>query len=64
LARLDHHAAGGRRHHPTLFRTVGSHRIDPKLFITHRFKRDRILDVYETVSAAAKTKALEVIIKA
>jgi alcohol dehydrogenase len=44
--------------------TVGSHGIDPKLFIAQRFKRDRILDAYETVSAAAKTKAIEVIIKA
>src|SRR5271165_6612304 len=49
---------------PMLFKTVGSHRIDPKLLITHRFKLDRILDAYETFSAAAKTKALKVIIEA
>jgi hypothetical protein len=30
--------------HRLLFKTVGSHRIDPKLLITHRFKLDRILD--------------------
>jgi hypothetical protein len=27
-----------------LLRTVQSHKIDPKLLITHRFKFDRILD--------------------
>jgi len=49
---------------PMLFKTVGSHRIDPKLLITHRFKLDHILDAYDTFSAAAKTKALKVIIEA
>jgi alcohol dehydrogenase len=49
---------------PMLFKTVGSHRIDPKLLITHRFKLDRILDAYETFGNAAKTKALKVIIEA
>jgi alcohol dehydrogenase len=49
---------------PMLFRTVGSHRIDPKLLITHRFKLDHILDAYETFGNAAKTKALKVIIEA
>jgi alcohol dehydrogenase len=49
---------------PMLFKTVGSHKIDPKLLITHRFKLDRILDAYETFGHAAKTKALKVIIEA
>ena len=41
-----------------------SHKIDPKLLITHRFKLDQILDAYETFGNAAKTKALKVIIEA
>jgi alcohol dehydrogenase len=49
---------------PMLFKTVDSHKIDPKLLITHRFKLDRILDAYETFGNAAKTKALKVIIEA
>ena len=49
---------------PMLFKTVGSHKIDPKLLITHRFKLDKILDAYETFGNAAKTKALKVIIEA
>jgi alcohol dehydrogenase len=47
-----------------LFKTVGSHNIDPKLLITHRFKLDSILDAYDTFGNAAKTKALKVIIEA
>ena len=49
---------------PMLFKTVGSHKIDPKLLITHRFKLDHILDAYATFGNAAKTKALKVIIEA
>jgi alcohol dehydrogenase len=49
---------------PMLFKTVSSHKIDPKLLITHRFKLDKILDAYETFGNAAKTKALKVIIEA
>ena len=48
---------------PMLFKTVGSHKIDPKLLITHRFKLDHILDAYETFASAAKTSALKVIIE-
>jgi alcohol dehydrogenase len=48
---------------PMLFKTVESHKIDPKLLITHRFKLDRIIDAYETFGSAAKTKALKVIIE-
>jgi alcohol dehydrogenase len=50
--------------YPMLFKTVSSHKIDPKLLITHRFKLDKILDAYETFGNAAKTKALKVIIEA
>lgn len=49
---------------PMLLNSVGSHKIDPKLLITHRFKFERILDAYETFAAAAKTRALKVIIEA
>jgi alcohol dehydrogenase len=49
---------------PMLFKTVGSHKIDPRLLITHRFKLDQILDAYDTFGNAAKTKALKVIIEA
>jgi alcohol dehydrogenase len=47
---------------PMLFKTVASHKIDPKRLITHRFKLDNILDAYDTFGNAAKTKALKVII--
>ena len=49
---------------PMLFKTVESHKIDPKLLITHHFKLDKILEAYETFGNAAKTKALKVIIEA
>jgi alcohol dehydrogenase len=49
---------------PMLFNTVSSHKIDPKLLITHRFKLHQILEAYETFSDAAKTNALKVIIEA
>ena len=49
---------------PMLFKTVRSHKIDPTLLITHRFKLDKILDAYETFAHAADTKALKVIIEA
>jgi alcohol dehydrogenase len=49
---------------PMLLNILRSHKIDPKLLITHRFKLDHILDAYETFGHAAKTKALKVIIEA
>jgi alcohol dehydrogenase len=49
---------------PMLLNILRSHKIDPKLLITHRFKLDCILDAYETFGNAAKTKALKVIIEA
>jgi len=47
---------------PMLLSVVGSHKIDPKLLITHHFKLDRVLDAYETFGHAANTRALKVII--
>ena len=47
-----------------LLKTVESHKIDPKLLITHRFKLDQILDAYDTFARAAETNALKVIIEA
>jgi alcohol dehydrogenase len=48
---------------PMLLKILGSHKIEPKKLITHRFKFDRILDAYETFAQAASTKALKVIIE-
>jgi alcohol dehydrogenase len=48
---------------PMLLSSLRSHKIDPKLLITHRFKLDRILDAYETFGHAANTHALKVIIE-
>ena len=48
---------------PMLLNILKSHKIDPKLLITHRFKLDGIFDAYETFGHAAKTKALKVIIE-
>jgi len=49
---------------PMLLDILRSHKIDPKLLITHRFKLDRIVDAYETFSHAANTRALKVLIEA
>ena len=49
---------------PMLLNILRSHKIDPTLLITHRFKLDRILDAYETFANAANTRALKVIIEA
>jgi alcohol dehydrogenase len=48
---------------PMLMNTLRSHKIDPKLLITHRFKLSHILEAYETFANAAKTRALKVIIE-
>ena len=44
---------------PMLFKTVGSHKIDPKLLITHRFKLDQILDAYETFGTRRQDKGAQ-----
>jgi alcohol dehydrogenase len=49
---------------PMLLDILRSHRIDPKLLITHRFKLSHIVDAYETFGHAAETGALKVIIEA
>jgi alcohol dehydrogenase len=49
---------------PMLLNILRSHKINPKLLITHRFKLARILDAYETFANAGKTRALKVIIEA
>jgi alcohol dehydrogenase len=49
---------------PMLINVLQSHKIDPKLLVTHRFKLERILDAYETFAHAADTRALKVIIEA
>jgi alcohol dehydrogenase len=49
---------------PMLLNILRSHKLDPKLLITHRFKLDRILDAYETFAHAADTRTLKVIIEA
>jgi len=56
----------GKNLFPTerLLNILRSHKIDPKLLITHRFKLDRILDAYETFEHAANTRALKVTIEA
>jgi alcohol dehydrogenase len=49
---------------PMLLDLLRSHKIDPKLLITHRFTLDRVLDAYETFAHAANTRALKVMIEA
>ena len=49
---------------PMLLKTVQSRKIDPTLLITHHFKLNTIMDAYDTFGAAARTKALKVIIEA
>lgn len=48
---------------PMLLQTLSSHRIDPTLLITHRFKFDHILEAYEAFGHAAQTRALKVLIE-
>lgn len=48
---------------PMLLKTVQSGKIDPKIFITHRFKLVDILDAYDTFKRSSETKALKVIIE-
>lgn len=48
---------------PMLLNVLASHKIDPLLLITHRFKFKDILEAYQTFAQAADTKALKVIIE-
>lgn len=49
---------------PMLMKTVQSGRISPAQLITHRFALNDILKAYDVFGAAAKEKALKVILKA
>ncbi len=49
---------------PMLLNVLRSHKLDPKVLITHHFTLDRILDAYETFAQAASTRALKVLIQA
>lgn len=46
-----------------LLKTVLSGKIDPKSFITHRFKLSEILEAYDTFKRSSDTKSLKVIIE-
>ena len=48
---------------PMLLKTVQSHKIDPQMLITYRFKFDQIQEAYETFGHAADTRALKVIVE-
>ncbi|MGA3013621.1 MAG: zinc-dependent alcohol dehydrogenase family protein [Bacteroidales bacterium] len=47
---------------PMLFKTVLSHKLDPKKLITHHFKLNEIMEAYDTFEHAANEKALKVIL--
>ena len=49
---------------PMLLNLLRSHKIDPKVLITHRFKLDQVLEAYEVFAHAADNRALKVIIEA
>jgi alcohol dehydrogenase len=49
---------------PMLINVLLSHKLDPKLLITHRFKFAAIVDAYDTFTQAAKTNAIKVLIEA
>jgi alcohol dehydrogenase len=49
---------------PMLIDVLLSHKLDPKVLVTHRFKLDQIGDAYDTFTDAARTKALKVLIEA
>jgi len=48
---------------PMLLKTLQSNKVDAKKLITHRFSFDRMLEAYDTFSAAASTRALKVLIE-
>lgn len=47
---------------PELLRLTDGDRIDPSLFVTHRFAMDQFADVYDTLAHAADSGALKVVI--
>jgi alcohol dehydrogenase len=48
---------------PMLLNTLHSHRIDPKVLITHRVKFSSVMEAYEIFSTAKDTRALKVVIE-
>ncbi|MBM7276502.1 zinc-dependent alcohol dehydrogenase family protein [Gordonia rubripertincta] len=47
-----------------LLKLVAQRRIDPDLFISHRFALDDIIEAYDVFGRAAETKALKVVLQA
>ncbi|MCD2145185.1 zinc-dependent alcohol dehydrogenase family protein [Gordonia paraffinivorans] len=47
-----------------LLKLVAQRRIDPDLFVSHRFALDDILEAYDVFGRAAETKALKVVLRA
>ncbi|MDB4990140.1 MAG: alcohol dehydrogenase [Myxococcaceae bacterium] len=48
---------------PMLMKIMASHKLDPKLLVTHRFKLSEIANAYETFAHASETGALKVVIE-
>lgn len=46
---------------PGLLQLIDGDRIDPSLFVTHRFAMDQFADAYDTFAHAADTGALKVV---
>ena len=47
-----------------LLKLVAQRRIDPDLFISHRFALGDIMEAYDVFGRAAETKALKVVLQA
>jgi alcohol dehydrogenase len=47
---------------PMLLKLVEQGKLDPKLFVSHRFSLDEMMDAYDTFGRAAETKAMKVAI--
>jgi alcohol dehydrogenase len=48
---------------PPLLRLIASGRLDPSLFVTHRFALDDTMAAYDTFADATKTNALKVVLQ-
>jgi alcohol dehydrogenase len=48
---------------PRLMKLVASGRLDPTIFVTHRFALEHTMDAYDTFADAARTKALKVVLE-
>jgi alcohol dehydrogenase len=49
---------------PMLLKMVKSGKLNPKQFITHRFRLDEMMKAYDTFGNAAKENALKVVMAA